>query len=48
MPRGTADKLHCLGSQAIKQVILMLEVAPGGTAPGGDEAQRVLAFFLSR
>ena len=34
--------------QAVKQVILMLEVAPGGTAPGGDEAQRVLAFFLSR
>ncbi len=26
----------------------MLEVAPGGTAPGGDEAQRVLSFFLSR
>jgi len=25
----------------------MLEVAPGGTAPTGDEAQRVLAFFLS-
>ena len=33
--------------QAITQVLLMLEVAPGGTAPTGDEAQRVLAFFLS-
>ena len=43
-----ADESFCLASQAIKQVILMLEVAPGGTAPSGDEAQRVLAFFLSR
>ena len=25
----------------------MLEVPPGGTAPRGDEAQRILAFFLS-
>lgn len=25
----------------------MLEVTPGGTAPSGDEAKRILAFFLS-
>ncbi len=45
---GNADEAPRLALQAIKQVILMLEVAPGGTAPSGDEAQRVLAFFLSR
>ena len=26
---------------------MMLEVTPGGTAPSGDEAKRILAFFLS-
>ena len=34
-------------SQAIEQLLLMLEVAPGGTAPRSDEAQRILSFFLS-
>lgn len=33
--------------QAVKQLLLMLEVSPGGTAPRGDEAQRILSFFLS-
>lgn len=40
----TYDPL-CL--QAVKQLLLMLEVSPGGTAPRGDEAQRILSFFLS-
>jgi hypothetical protein len=39
--------IGCVPLQAVKQLLLMLEVSPGGTAPKGDEAQRILAFFLS-
>lgn len=33
--------------QSIDQLSLMLMEAPGGTAPKGEEASRILAFFLS-
>ena len=47
LPSSISENRAALLWQAITQVLLMLEVAPGGTAPTGDEARRVLAFFLS-
>jgi hypothetical protein len=46
-PPGHADWGLNVPTQAVKQLLLMLEVPPGDTAPRGDEAQRILAFFLS-